>query len=202
MASSQRYIYAYSGTYSIFPVKSGDTNSVFWYMFHMELTAFTDRIRSRLSEIEGTAVGVAVQAGLPRDAIRSVFRGHPPSLPRAGEICRALGITVTIGARRVRPQSEDSASNSQHAASPSVAPDVTRAEHFAQVVDGQLADLFEEIAHIYEKARTDAERKLVFEVFSGVAGSTRRWTTSFVESDEPPHRAHHHAWSFGERLVP
>ena len=47
--------------------------------------------------------GLSVRAaeaggGLPQRSIYAVLRGHRPSLARADEICRALGITLTIGA--------------------------------------------------------------------------------------------------------
>ena len=41
--------------------------------------------------------GSAIAHGLPRDAIRRVLRGHDPRLSRADDICRALGITFTLG---------------------------------------------------------------------------------------------------------
>ena len=47
-----------------------------------------------------SVAGSATAFGLPRDAIRRVLRGHDPRLSRADAICRALGITFTIGAPR------------------------------------------------------------------------------------------------------
>ena len=41
--------------------------------------------------------GSATSNGLPRDAIRNVLKGHDPKLSRADAICRALGLTFTIG---------------------------------------------------------------------------------------------------------
>ena len=131
-------------------------------------------------------MGVAVQAGLPPDAIRSVFRGHPPTLPRAGEICRALELPLTIGACRPRPQSVDAESGSPIARTPVASADTTRAEHFAHAVDGRLADYFAAVADTYDKARTEAERKLLFELFSGPATSTTVWFTTFLNSGAPP----------------
>ena len=56
-------------------------------------------------EIEGalggrSIAGEALRAGLPRDAIRRVLKGHDPSLTRAAEICEALGLELHIGPRR------------------------------------------------------------------------------------------------------
>lgn len=62
----------------------------------MDAHKFEQLIRDRLKEINGTPIGSALKAGLPRDAIRSVLRGHPPTLPRAGEICDALGLGLSI----------------------------------------------------------------------------------------------------------
>ena len=69
----------------------------------MTAAAFERLIRKRLSEIGETAIRVAKRAGLPPDAIRSVLRGHPPNLVRAGEICDALGLALRIGVREERP---------------------------------------------------------------------------------------------------
>ena len=44
-----------------------------------------------------SVAGSATAHGLPRDAIRRVLRGHDPRLSRADAICRALGISFTIG---------------------------------------------------------------------------------------------------------
>ena len=55
-----------------------------------------------------SVAGSATAYGLPRDAIRRVLRGHDPRLSRADAICRALGISFTIG----KPQ--DSARRSGH----------------------------------------------------------------------------------------
>ena len=47
-----------------------------------------------------SVAGSATAYGLPRDAIRRVLRGHDPRLSRADAICRALGISFTIGKPR------------------------------------------------------------------------------------------------------
>ena len=154
-----------------------------WYRSHMQTAEFTDRIRARLSEIGGTPIGVAVQAGLPRDAIRSVLRGHPPNLARADEICRALGITLTIGVRRAIPQSVNEASDSQIANPPTVSPASTRAEYFAHVVDGRLADFFEGIAEMYDKERTDRRRQLLVAILGGSARVASSYLASRVSRD-------------------
>lgn len=52
-----------------------------------------------------SVAGSATAHGLPRDAIRRVLRGHDPRLSRADAICRALGITFTIGSPRGYPGS-------------------------------------------------------------------------------------------------
>ena len=64
----------------------------------------TDRL-SRLIEAELTTLNVtgeevAREARLPSNAFRSLLRkGHRPTIDRADELCRALGITMMIGAR-------------------------------------------------------------------------------------------------------
>lgn len=46
---------------------------------------------------ERSVAGTARAYGLPRDAIRSVLKGHDPRLSRADEICRALSIRFCVG---------------------------------------------------------------------------------------------------------
>lgn len=66
----------------------------------MDLETFADLVRSRLKEAGQSASSAALNAGLPRDAIRSVLRGHPPTFTRAAEICAALGVEFYIGPPR------------------------------------------------------------------------------------------------------
>lgn len=47
-----------------------------------------------------SVAGSATAHGLPRDAIRRVLQGHDPQLSRADDICRAVGITFTLGLPR------------------------------------------------------------------------------------------------------
>lgn len=63
----------------------------------MEARDFERIVRERLAETGETAIGAARRAGLPRDAIRSVLRGHPPNLLRAKKICDALGLDLNVG---------------------------------------------------------------------------------------------------------
>ena len=48
--------------------------------------------RQKLTEEEA-----AREARLPANAFRGVRKGQRPSIDRADELCRALGITMTIG---------------------------------------------------------------------------------------------------------
>ena len=41
----------------------------------------------------------ATEVGLPEEAFRSLIKGHRPTIDRADELCRALGITMMIGTR-------------------------------------------------------------------------------------------------------
>ena len=63
----------------------------------VEARDFEKIVRERLAETGETAIGAARRAGLPRDAIRSVLRGHPPNLLRAKKICDALGLDLNVG---------------------------------------------------------------------------------------------------------
>lgn len=82
-----------SRTFFLDPVAPGR------YAFRMKAEDFESLLRARLAELEARPIGAALRAGLPRDAIRSVLRGHPPTLPRAAAICEALGLELTIGER-------------------------------------------------------------------------------------------------------
>ena len=57
---------------------------------------FKAMVRQRLDALGTSAITAAEAAGLPRDAIRYVLRGHQPSLDRAAEICEALGLELLI----------------------------------------------------------------------------------------------------------
>ena len=61
----------------------------------------TDRLQhlidSELSRRGLNGQEVAREARLPADAFRSLRRGYRPTIDRADELCRALGITMMIG---------------------------------------------------------------------------------------------------------
>ena len=77
-------------------------------------------------------------ADLPDRSIRNVIRGHRPSLARADEICRALGIILTLG---VRP-----------AARPSLRSATPPPPRMEAVSDRQLAELVARLADWWESA--------------------------------------------------
>ncbi len=57
-------------------------------------------VDERLRELGKSPTKLALENGLPRDAIRSVLRGHPPSVERARKIAEALGLEFYIGPPR------------------------------------------------------------------------------------------------------
>ena len=71
----------------------------------------TERL-ARLVEEELARQGLngeqaAREARLPAEAFRGLLlKRHRPSIDRADELCRALGITITIGARVKTPDGE------------------------------------------------------------------------------------------------
>ena len=138
----------------------------------MDQQEFRARIRARLKETSETPVRVSEKAGLPRDSIRSVLRGHEPSILRADEICRALGITVTIGVCRAMPRK---------AAHPR-----TIVEYFADVVDGRLADLFGHVVGVYDRGRSDAEHRLMVNMLGHTVTMVSQWIASMEEEGRPP----------------
>ena len=56
-------------------------------------------IASELTRRGVSGQEVAREARLPADAFRSLLRGHRPTIDRADELCRALGLIMTIGGR-------------------------------------------------------------------------------------------------------
>ena len=124
-----------------------------WYLFHkMNTHEFEMMIRERLSFNKDTSIGAARRAGLPRDAIRSVLRGHPPTLPRAAKICEALGLEFYVGPPRGEVATPEVAD-----ATPDVAP------AWAQEIQGDLA---EQLTALLKKDREDLTA-LIREVVSG-----------------------------------
>ena len=62
----------------------------------------TDRLKglieAELKRQNLTDQEAAREARLPANAFRALRHGHRPSIDRADELCRALGIRMTIGA--------------------------------------------------------------------------------------------------------
>ena len=56
-------------------------------------------IEAELKRQNLTEQEAAREARLPANAFRALRHGHRPSIDRADELCRALGISMTIGAR-------------------------------------------------------------------------------------------------------
>ena len=73
-------------------------NSTVVYMPLMK--SFADIITHQLEAKNASPITTALQAGLNRDAIRSVLRGRVPSIERAFEICSALDLEFYIGPPR------------------------------------------------------------------------------------------------------
>ena len=92
----------------------------------MEAHDFETIVRERLAETGETAIGAARRAGLPRDAIRSVLRGHPPNLLRAKKICDALGLTLKVGLPHEIPPLGETATRDADRRSHDVSPDLER----------------------------------------------------------------------------
>ena len=92
----------------------------------MEAHDFETIVRERLAETGETAIGAARRAGLPRDAIRSVLRGHPPNLLRAKKICDALGLALQVGLPHEIPPLGETAARDAERRSHGVSPDLER----------------------------------------------------------------------------
>ena len=68
----------------------------------------TDRLKglieAELKRQNLTDQEAAREARLPANAFRALRHGHRPSIDRAAELCRAIGITMTIGGK---PETEN-----------------------------------------------------------------------------------------------
>ena len=87
-----------------------------------------------------SVAGTATESGMPRDAIRNVLLGHDPRVSRADEICRAVGITFTLGLPRDDPTVTDSDKTLGSALRTGTLP----------VEDRQLAELLARLADHWE----------------------------------------------------
>ena len=67
------------------------------------MESFRAIVEKQLARRGTSAIREALDAGLTRDAIRSVLRGRAPSVDRAAEICEALDLEFYIGPRRDGP---------------------------------------------------------------------------------------------------
>ena len=109
-----------------------------------------------------SVAGSATSHGLPRDAIRRVLQGHDPRLSRAEDICRALGITFTIGASGIPPPDGhadvsgvgDSASASERDSY------VTRAEGTAPGRDPRLSALLDRLSERWDVLDAPERKRL------------------------------------------
>ena len=66
------------------------TNRALWLKFRATVKARAKGV---------PLAGAALKAGLPKDAIRSVIKGHEPLLSRAEEVAHALGFGLEITPR-------------------------------------------------------------------------------------------------------
>ena len=68
-------------------------------------------IESELAQRGLTCQEAAREAKLPADAFRTVLKGRKPNIDRAEELCRALGVTMTIGTTPTGDEATDVAGN-------------------------------------------------------------------------------------------
>ena len=101
-----------------------------------------------------SVAGSATAHGLPRDAIRRVLRGHDPRLSRADAICRALGISFTIGTPRSASRPSGHSSGSRLSDSVPVSGEGTSArmrKGTVPVRDRRLAELLGQLVEHWDE---------------------------------------------------
>lgn len=74
-------------------------------------TRFRNLIRTTLDAIGKSPVAATRGTDLKRDALVSVLRGRAPSIDRADEICRALGLEIHLGIRPQRIQPNEASAH-------------------------------------------------------------------------------------------
>ncbi len=104
--------------------------------------SFRELISDALALCDGSAIAVAEQNGMKRDAIRAVLRGQVPSVDRAAEICAALDLEFYIGPHR---------SAQEKVRLISTAPEI---DGMTTVSDPRLADMIAGLADAWESADT------------------------------------------------
>lgn len=92
----------YNATYGVLATLC--VGSVSWHIRHMQ--PFAEVITDHLRRQNASPIREALNAGLNRDAIRSVLRGRVPSVERAAKICEALGLEFYVGPPREPPPGE------------------------------------------------------------------------------------------------
>ncbi len=103
------------------------------------MKSFADLLDEELKRRGVSPIRKALDAGLNRDAIRSVLRGRVPSVDRAAEICDALGLEFYIGP----PRNESGAQPAEH--SP---PSGESAAAIVEAVREEMASLRTELARL------------------------------------------------------
>ena len=126
----------------------------------------SERIANALRKADSVA-RVARAAGVPKRSVQNVLEGAVPSVDRAEEICRALGLEFYIGPPRglsrsdsYLPLSETAGldwRNSQVREPPGPPYNVTRFDLFESVTDAESAELLARLADQLETA-SQAER--------------------------------------------
>lgn len=136
-------------------------------------------IRARLDDQGMSARAAALASDLPIRAVQGVIEGHVPSVDRADEICRALGIEFRIGPRRDGPTSVKQALQIQKPALPPAPPRALESG-LERVRDRDLAALLAAVAARW-RALPEAERRYLLSDLWAAGGSGLRAQGSGIE---------------------
>ena len=75
-----------------------------------QLQQLVSAIRAYQRRTGESLQSIAARAGVPKRSLSSIMQGHKPSLVRAAEVCKALGLELHIGPpRRIRPHDGEEA---------------------------------------------------------------------------------------------
>ena len=107
-----------------------------------------------------SVTGTATEFGLPKDAIRYVLQGHDPRLSRAHEICRALGVTFTIGLPERAAHGADDSEIGESSAPDDSIPVPARRTGKVPIRDVDLAELLARLADYWETIDSSERKRL------------------------------------------
>ena len=139
-------------------------------MWHMRHADFVSLVEKRLAARGQSAIVAAREAGLNRDAIRSVLRGRSPSIERVAEICDALGLEMHFAERNapLDPGIAEPLPKSRVQVAPANAAELRRVLESATKMGVELAERARDVARHLGLDELVAAAPIVGRIVAGV----------------------------------